>query len=171
MPQQHRHLITKLDKESLAAVPFHQCAEGIERWKSEGFPVHLAVRIGKLADSSLVAKRLTTIDMVCVASPDYLGEHGRPQTPEALSQHKVLRYTLAKRGTVWRFKDKQGRAHEVRTKASLAANNGGHIAQCCIAGLGIALLPIFVAHEGIRDGSLEVILADYEINSAGMFPI
>ena len=129
----------------------------------------LAVRIGKLADSTLVAKRLTMIDMVCVASPAYLAEHGRPETPETLGEHKALRYTLAKRSTIWRFKDENGRVHQTRPRFSLAANNGDHIVQACTAGLGIALLPIFIAQEGIRDSRLEVILARYYVDSAGMF--
>lgn len=133
----------------------------------EGFD--LAIRIGKLADSSLVAKRLTMIDMVCVASPDYLAEHGRPQTPEALREHKSLRYTLARWGNTWRFKDENGRTRKVRTRASLAANNGDHILQACAAGLGIALLPIFIAHEKIRDGSLEIILVGYQVDPVGLF--
>jgi DNA-binding transcriptional LysR family regulator len=134
---------------------------------AEGFD--LAIRIGRLADSSLVAKRLTMIDMVCVASPAYLAAHGRPETPEALREHRSLRYTLARWGSTWRFKDENGRIRQVRIQASLAANNGDHILQACSAGLGVALLPIFIAHEGIRDGRLEIILADYRVDPVGMF--
>lgn len=133
----------------------------------EGFD--MAIRIGKLADSSLVAKRLTTIDMVCAASPTYLAERGRPANPEELRDHKSLRYTLAKWGSTWRFKDQNGRMRQVRMKTALAANNGDHILQACTAGLGVALLPIFVAHEAIRAGHLEIILADYRVDSVGMF--
>jgi len=75
MPQQHHHLITKLDKESLAAVPFHQCAEGIERWKSEGFPVHLAVHTvtaGRVGDGDHVQPHAHDADEINILLGDQL---------------------------------------------------------------------------------------------------
>lgn len=107
--------------------------------------------------------------MVCVVSPNYLSKRGRPATPDTLSEHKALRYTLAKWGVLWRFMDENGRIHQGRPQTSLSANNDEHIMQACAAGLGIALLPVFIDHEGIRDGSIEVILADYQLDSVGMY--
>lgn len=132
----------------------------------EGFD--LAVRIGQLADSSLVARRLTDIPLVCVASPDYLARHGRPASPEDLNEHQAFRYTLAPRA-IWRFHDANGRAHQGRPATALAANNGDLIEQGCCAGLGIAQLPVFIVHEAIRDGRLEVILPAYQLPSVGMY--
>ncbi|MEA3413735.1 MAG: LysR family transcriptional regulator [Pseudomonadota bacterium] len=133
----------------------------------EGFD--LAIRIGELADSTLVARRLNTIDMICVASKEYLDTHGRPESPENLSRHKGLRYTLAKRGAIWRLRDSNGRLHQARPRTALAANNGDHIMQACEAGLGIAVLPLFIAHNGIRKGILEPVLTDYRLDAIGMY--
>lgn len=135
---------------------------------AEGFDI--AIRIGKLADSSLVAKRLTDIHLVCVASPGYLQTHGRPQTPEQLKHHQSLRYSLNKH-TTWQFHDPQGRLSQGKPRTALTANNGDHINELCQAGLGIARLPMFIAHQGIRSGKLEIILADYKQSTLGLFMV
>jgi len=133
----------------------------------EGFD--LAIRIGELADSTLVARRLTTVDMVCVASTAYFDTHDRPEAPEELNRHQGLRYTHAKRGATWRFRDRDGRVHQARPRTVLVANNGDHIAQACEAGLGVAMLPLFIAHDGIRRGTLERVLTDYRLDAVGMY--
>lgn len=135
----------------------------------EGFD--MAIRIGKLADSTLVARRITDIGMTCVASPAYLNKHGIPATPDDLGNHLGLRYTLARRATLWRFRDDNGRVYQARPRTVLAANNGDHIAQCCAAGLGIALLPLFVSHERIRDGTLVPLLTELKVSPVSMYVV
>lgn len=85
----------------------------------EGFD--LALRIGNLPDSSLVAKPLAMMKMVVCASPDYLARRGRPKTPEDLKQHDCLIYTLTQPD--WVFK-RDGEEHSIRPQGPLRANNG-----------------------------------------------
>ncbi|MGB1109406.1 MAG: LysR family transcriptional regulator [Gammaproteobacteria bacterium] len=133
---------------------------------AEGFD--LAIRIGRLSDSSLVARRLSQIDMVCVASPDYLARKGQPRTPSELKDHQAFRYTLAGPNR-WRFLDGNGRPHQGRPQDVMTANNGELIVQACAEGLGLAILPLFIAHQGIRDGSLETVLSNYRLEGPGMY--
>ncbi len=130
----------------------------------EGFDV--VIRIGALADSSLIARPLTTTRMVVCASNAYLRRHGRPKTPEDLQQHDCLIYTAGAAGahSVWKFA-KDGRGHSVAVQGSYHASNGDLLLAAAQAGLGVILQPSF----NLGDGSLlQILLKDYD---AGRLPI
>ncbi len=135
----------------------------------EGFD--MAIRIGKLADSTLVARRITDIDLWCVASPNYLLAHGIPQTPVDLDQHVSLRYSLGERSALWRFKDSNGREHKARPQEVLSANNGDYLADMAKAGLGIVVLPAFIVHEAVEQGTLVPILKNYQVGQVTMYVV
>lgn len=118
----------------------------------------LAVRIGTLSDSSLVARRIAPVRKVVVASPDYLDRHGRPTKPSDLSDHAILLYTHES----WRFRSNGGEPETIRVNPVLRANNGEMLRKAAEAGLGICLLPSFIASPGIQSGKLEVLLKDYD---------
>ena len=118
----------------------------------------LAVRIGTLSDSSLIARRIAPVRKVVVGSPDYFAKHGRPEKPSDLSDHSILLYTHES----WRFRLGEGEAETIRVNPILRANNGEMLRQAAEEGLGICLLPSFIASPGIQSGRLEVVLKDHD---------
>jgi DNA-binding transcriptional LysR family regulator len=113
------------------------------------------VRHGVLDDSRLVAWELAASRRLLVAAPEYLSRHGTPRSPEELLRHRGIFYV--NRGVAdWRFQGPQG-AQVLRAGVGLRVNNGDVMRDAAVAGLGIALLPTFVAGEAIRSGALRVI--------------
>ena len=130
----------------------------------EGFDV--AVRVGYLRDSNLVARRIAPLRGRCVASPEYIKAHGAPRTPEELLEHECLM-----QGTEsWQF-ILSGRTISVRPQGRFKADNGAALAAAAVAGLGIAALPDFLIGEHIASGALEPLLADYPSPEAGLYVV
>lgn len=120
---------------------------------SAGFDA--VVRHGPIVDSRLMAWKLAPSRRLLVASTDYLEQHGIPYNAAELEGHRGIFYT--NRGVAdWRFVGPNG-AVIVRAKIALRVNHGDMIRDAAVAGLGIALLPTFIAGPAIRDGSLTVI--------------
>lgn len=113
------------------------------------------IRHGPIDESRLVVWRLASSRRLLVAAPSYLARRGRPQTSADLETHDGIFY--ANRGVAdWRFVS-AGRAVVVRAAARFCVNNGDMMRDAAIAGLGIALLPMFVAGAAIRAGELNAI--------------
>jgi DNA-binding transcriptional LysR family regulator len=123
----------------------------------EGFDV--AVRIGRLADSSLIAKRLCPMPRLIVASPAYVAKHGRPDRPEDLVHHNCLLYSYQATGEVWHVQDRQGVSTSVHVTGNFRANNGEVLLEGARAGVGVALLPAFLAGPDVCTGRLVEVLA------------
>ena len=116
----------------------------------------MAVRIGTLADSSLIARRITTVQLITCASPKYLRKHGMPVSPEQLSRHACLIYGHARHGE-WSFRVGE-RVRKVSVSGPLRANNGEMLRDAAIAGLGIISLPDFIVAAALGDGRLVSVL-------------
>jgi len=117
----------------------------------------LGLRIGPLADSSLVARHLVDIPRVLCASPDYLERHGAPTTLEDLSTHACVGYAHLAAGQVWRFR--AGRwEHTVRVQSRFVANNGELMRGAAIAGVGLLMVPEFIVADALAAGSLVRVL-------------
>jgi DNA-binding transcriptional LysR family regulator len=116
----------------------------------------LAIRVGRLTDSSMVARRLGRCGMVICASPDYVRRHGRPATLEALAEHESVGYALVPAGQAWLFEPKQkgGEPRSVTMRCRLLINNGDAMRDAAAAGLGLAILPRFIAIDALRGGTL-----------------
>ena len=133
----------------------------------EGFDV--AVRIGRLAESSLVARRLASCRLVACASPEYLRRHGgAPDTPADLRRHNCLIYSYASAGgSAWTFvkpgRDGQNAEEYVRLSGTLAANNGEALLEAALAGLGVIIEPTFIVCEALRTGRLVTLLPGYRL--------
>lgn len=125
----------------------------------EGLDV--ALRIGHLTDSSLVARRLFTVRTVACASPEYLQRRGTPQRPEDLAAHDCLVYSNLPDPDLWVCHDSDDHRISVRVNSILRANNGDVLLAAAENGLGIVRQPTFIAGEAIRDGALVPILTDY----------
>ncbi|MCH4548488.1 LysR family transcriptional regulator [Rhizobium changzhiense] len=110
------------------------------------------IRNGPIADSRLVAWKLAHSRRLLCASPDYLARQGIPSSLADLDSHRGIFYT--NRGVAdWRFQTPEG-AIVIRAKLALGINNGDMLRDAAIAGLGIALLPAFIAGPAIREGRL-----------------
>jgi len=124
---------------------------------SEGYDA--VVRHGPIVDSRLVVWKLSRSRRLLVASPDYLGRHGVPKSLADLDGHKGIFYT--NRGVAdWRFQTPDG-AIVVRASQAVGMNNGDMIRDAAAAGLGIALLPAFIAGPAISAGQLQEIDVGY----------
>ena len=120
----------------------------------------LAVRIGTLTESTLVARRLCPIRLVLCASPGYLERHGTPRTPDDLKAHNCLGYTYTRGGAEWQFSGPDGPV-VVPIRGSLRANHGEVLHRAAIDGLGLALQPTFIAGDALAAGLLRAVLSDY----------
>lgn len=118
----------------------------------EGFDA--VIRHAAVSDTWLVAARLAPSRRMLVASPDYLAAHGAPRDLAGLERHRAVLY--ANRTQDWRFLMGEGPI-AVHPRSVLRVNNGIVMRDAAIAGLGISLLPSFIAHEAIRDGRLKVV--------------
>ncbi|MCO5733440.1 LysR family transcriptional regulator [Rhizobium sp. SSA_523] len=111
----------------------------------------VAVRYTEPSDSSFVARRLAPDNRVLVASPDYLRQHGRPDTPDDLAHHTCL---VVGTLDLWTFRGDNGETIERRVTPSLRINDGGAVRDAASAGLGIALMATWCAADEIRSGLL-----------------
>jgi DNA-binding transcriptional LysR family regulator len=135
----------------------------------EGFDV--AIRIGRLADSSLVARKLAATRLVVCASPSYLAEHGEPEVPEDLAAHNCLLYSYLATANVWRFVAPDGREIPVAVGGNLRANNGIVEAEAAVAAMGILMTPTFYVGPLIRAGRLKRILTAYRMPEIGIHAV
>ncbi|HWI28304.1 MAG TPA: LysR family transcriptional regulator [Stellaceae bacterium] len=133
--------------------------------------VDLALRIGRLADSSLIARRLAPIRFVACASPDYLARHDAPRRPHDLAAHGCLLYTYAANAEEWHFVGPGGEDEVVRVSGRLLANNGDILIAAALGGIGIALLPTFMAGEHVQAGRLARLLPGYAPPEAALYAV
>lgn len=131
-----------------------------ERWD-------MAIRIGRLSDSSLVARRLAPVRLAICAAPAYLAAHGTPATLPDLADHDCLGYTLVTLTgpAVWGF-GRDGDQH-IPVRGSLHANNGEALVKAAIAGQGLVYGPRFIAADALRRGDLVEIDLDAEYMGLG----
>jgi DNA-binding transcriptional LysR family regulator len=124
--------------------------------------VDVAIRLGRLQDSTATAKLIATIPRVVVASPDYLARHGVPETPEALVQHRIVGGTAAAVPTAWRFqRDGQESAIKLEPHFSTDENEGAVAAAA--AGFGITSTSGWACRRELEDGALVRLLPDWAL--------
>lgn len=121
----------------------------------------LAIRIGRLADSALIAKRIFTSRAVVCAAPAYLEAHGEPVTPAELAEHDCLVYSNIPEPSRWTCTDRRGNEHVVDVRATMKASSGDFLTSVASNALGIVVQPTFIAGEAIRRGEIVPILTDY----------
>ncbi len=134
----------------------------------EGFD--LAIRIGELADSSHIARRLAPMRRLLCASPDYLARNGAPAKPQDLKTHAGLHYSNVP-STSWKFVGPDGQASNVSPPTKMSANNGDFLLKAAVAGQGLALLPTFLIWQEIENGDLVPVLSDYTVPSNHAYAI
>lgn len=122
----------------------------------------LAIRMGELVDSRLLARRVADNRRILVASPAYIKAHGSPQTPEALKNHNCLVFAYpGLLQNTWRIQ-KNSLEEAIVIDGTLSSDNGDVLHEWCLAGLGISLRETWDVHEELRSGHLIRVLADWE---------
>ncbi len=120
----------------------------------------LAIRVGRLADSSLIARKLVSASMVVAAAPSYLRARGTPAAVADLALHDCLGFTLStiSGGESWSF----GRNGEIKVpiNGTLRANNGEALIAAAIAGQGLVYGPLFIAARALAKGHLSLVTLD-----------
>ena len=134
----------------------------------EGFDI--AIRIGDLQDSSLIARKLSDVNMAICASPDYLQKKGEPLHPTELSDHEVLVYSNITPSRQWSF-DYCGERVSPRVKYRISANNGELLAKMAADGLGITAGPLFYLQSYIDRGELVPVLRECTRPTVGMYAV
>ena len=134
----------------------------------EGYDV--ALRIGDLRDSSLIARRVAPCRTVTCASPDYLARRGRPEKPEDLRDHDCLLYANMAQPREWPLLGPAG-LQKVKVEGPLLANNGDVLCGAALGGMGIARLPTFIVGRHLREGRLEAVLPGFPVPEQGIHAV
>ncbi len=131
----------------------------------EGFDV--AIRAGTLADSTLIARPLATLRRIIVASPGYLKKRGRPRQPADLAEHDSLVFGSGESPTTWRLQ-KGTASVDVTVKPRLVINDFDVLLDTALAGVGVAMLPVFRSLPAVRERRLEHVLKEWCSPSAAI---
>jgi DNA-binding transcriptional LysR family regulator len=132
----------------------------------EGFD--LAIRIGRLADSALIARKLASCRIVLCAAPAYLRENGEPSSLSDIAKHVTLGYPYWAGQVAWTFAAPDGRDVRVPVKNQVWSNNGDALLNAAISGLGIILQPDFIVYEALRQGKLVELFEDFRSPEVGI---
>lgn len=135
----------------------------------EGFD--LAIRITKLEDSSMIARRLAPFGTRLCASPELLERVGKPESPESLSGLPCLVDTNGRARNSWRFRNTDGGQINVSVSGPLEANSPMACRAAAVNGLGFAMLPDFVAASEIKSGRLVPVLDEYMTSDGGIYAV
>lgn len=134
----------------------------------EGYDV--AVRIGRLPESGLIARKLGIVHSVVVGAPDYFRRYGKPKVPADLADHACLGYSLTNMGDEWRLQGPDGIV-SVRSTGSIKADNGDILRLAAVAGSGLIFQPWFIVEEDVCAGRLERVLENYTSEELGIYAV
>jgi DNA-binding transcriptional LysR family regulator len=126
----------------------------------------LAIRLGTLKDSTMMARQLATRSHHACASPDYLAAHGEPLTLTELGQHNCLLGTL----DYWRFQN-DGKSHHIRVAGNIQYNSGWALVDAALKGIGIVQLPDYYVDEHLVSGQLVPLLTAFRAPDDGIWAI
>jgi DNA-binding transcriptional LysR family regulator len=126
--------------------------------------INLGIRIGRLADSSMIATQAGTIREIVCASPDYLSQYGRPLAPGELAGHQCITYARSDAPKEWLFKSATAQILRVPIQTKLALNSVEGVVIAAVQDAGVAMVYSYQAAHHIADGRLAIILSDYEID-------
>ncbi|WP_299381077.1 LysR substrate-binding domain-containing protein, partial [uncultured Kiloniella sp.] len=126
----------------------------------------LAIRLGQLEDSTMIAKLLSSRANYVCASPEYLTKHRKPQDLTELDQHNCLRGTL----DTWRFKE-NGKTRQIRVKGNLQCNSGWSLVDAALKGIGLIQLPDYYLRSFIETGELIPVLECFRASDEGIWAV
>lgn len=125
--------------------------------------IDMAIRLGTLSDSSLIAQRLMQTRYFVCASPEYVKQHGWPKTPLDLANHNCLRFPFPGFRSQWQFKDSAGRIESVAVSGRMVISNAIALKDCAIASMGVSLLPNWLVRDEINSGRLLALFPTYTV--------
>lgn len=155
--KKHPRIIVEL---SLTSAAVDIVAEGID----------LAVRAGRLPDSSLIARRVGVIDVHLFAAPSYFEERKRPRTATDLKEHECVLFRGRGGRANWKLQGPNGDL-TVEVRGAISADTLPFIGRVAAAGLGICSLPVLLAREFVQRGELEMVLPSYRLAGAGLYVV
>jgi DNA-binding transcriptional LysR family regulator len=121
----------------------------------------VAVRLGDLPDSTLVARKIATLQWIVCASPKYLAHHGEPKTPADLGKHTCLAHVnLDPNDRAWRLHSSD-HVISVKISGAFSSNSALVLRKAALAGLGIGYLPLYCIEEDLKTGALRKVLTNY----------
>jgi DNA-binding transcriptional LysR family regulator len=133
--------------------------------------VDLAIRMGRLADSTLGARYLGTNPWVMVASPTYLAEHPAPRVPADLAEHSCVIYSSVQGDDRWSLTGPSGKEMSVPVSGRLRTNNLSAVLAAAREGLGLAVLPWYVARESVVDSVVVPLMTDHALPAQDMHAV
>ncbi len=133
--------------------------------------IDLAVRFGRLSDSTWAARRLCGMQWYLAASPQWLAQHGAPRDPDALLTHSWLGFAREGGGLLLDLHSPAGEPRALRVEPRIASNNQLSIQQMCEAGLGLALVGSMDAHEALQAGQLVRLLPEWSFGTLDIWAV
>lgn len=130
----------------------------------------LAIRFGVQKDSSLMARKLMDMRIICCASPDYLETHGTPKEPAALATHNCLLQNMSTTTDHWEFKGQTGRVN-IPVTGNFRANSPLAIANMAADGLGIGRVPFYTAAPFLKEGRLKILFEAQESKVSALYAV
>jgi DNA-binding transcriptional LysR family regulator len=130
----------------------------------------LAIRIGRLADSSLIARRIAPCHSLLCATPSYLARCGTPTDLEQLAQHNCLFYSYFRGGSEWQFEGPAG-AVRFQPRGNYQVNNSEALREALLGGLGICQMPTFIVGDDIAQGRLVEVLPAYKLPEHAIYAV
>lgn len=134
-------------------------------------PYDLALRIGQLGDSSLIARQIATARGRTVASPGYWNAHGRPEHPDQLRGHRCITYSNMRTPARWDYLDKNAKQISVDIDVLVECNSGELETALAVKGLGVTRVPEFACARELAAGTLEPVLEAYCGSSIGVYAV
>lgn len=131
----------------------------------------VAIRIGELSDSSLIARRLAANRRLVCGAPRYLETFGRPATPEALTEHNCLVYSYRAPRHEWPFEREGGERQVVQVGGNLETNTAEALYDMALSGVGLALLPLWYVGRDLDQGRLVEVLSDYHVPDNAIYAV
>ena len=133
--------------------------------------IDVALRVGALDDSSLIARKLMPCSFHLCASADYFDQHGRPKHPNELARHNCLIYSQGQYPETWFCQDAQGKRFNVKVTGNLHSDTGSLLMNAALKHAGIFMAPDFMVRSALEQGRLETVLADYMPTETGLYAV
>ncbi len=133
--------------------------------------IDIALRVGKLEDSSLIARLIMPCSFHVCGSPDYFAKHGTPTHPEELDDHNCLIYSQVQKSDIWSFRGAKGKEFRVKVQGNLCAEAGNLLMNAALNGSGVFIGPSFMVSDAINNGRLKTVLDEYAHAATGLYAV
>lgn len=127
--------------------------------------IDVAIRLGMMADSTLIAHQLMQTRYFVCASPQYLKQHGNPRQPQDLSQHECLRFPLGGFRSRWRFRNEQGEIEDVEIQGRIVISSAIALRECALSHMGLSLLPHWLIQADLETHRLINVFPNHAVTA------